>query len=478
MWFWIGLRSVEAQTPCHTMDTWQDWQPRTLVHQRMVKSEREHIDGFDTPLDRVQFSDNFAVHWGTDLVDTTSVTDVLSLLEETWRMQVEVWGMQAPVEDTYFNVYLGGTGDGMPSDLGVAGYYDVDDNGYPMVVLGPYVIESWSIGQTTIPHEFFHAVQHRTGQFTLFQDRWYWEASATWVEQEVLPAHPSHADFLFGYALRPYLPLAHFELFSNGNIEEYHPYGAFIFLQYLTDFHVDEQDVVLSWTEVDVSEDTRPLDWWNQHLANQQLSFGALISDMAAHNVHWDYPNQIIYETKVEAYAASAADVDERIAGTLRVEDEIQTVPSRLRPGAYGYNYWEFDLEIVDDTQTAELYFDGTTVGDHFNDVIWRLELVQERIDGIVYQSLHTDDGEGLWDVELQDLQDATLIVFADSREAHIDETFTYSLQLRSIEDTDKRMGCTTLSTQSWPLRLEQGLLIWLVPGVLLLRRRLQPSSD
>ena len=187
------------------------------------------------------------------MTNTEVLTDVLSLLEQTWDVQADQWGMDAPVGGMYFNVYLGGTGQDMPDDLGVAGYYDVDNNGFPMVVLGSYVTDSWSIGQTTVPHDLFHAVQHRAGQFTQFQDRWYWEASATWVEQEVLPAHPSHADFLFGYALRPYLPLAHFELFSSGNIEEYHPYGAFIFLQYLTDFHVQNDSVVESWIDEDIA---------------------------------------------------------------------------------------------------------------------------------------------------------------------------------------------------------------------------------
>ena len=49
------------------------------------------------------------------------------------------------------------------------------------------------------------------------------------------------------------------------------------------------------------SESIRPLDWWQVHLSDKELSLGVLLSDMAAHNVHWDYPNHIIYETKVAA---------------------------------------------------------------------------------------------------------------------------------------------------------------------------------
>ena len=467
---WMGIAGANP-VPCHTMMSWQIWQHQPVRYHRLTKEPLQHLDAFETPIEQVEFSEHFALHWGESFENTERVSDILILLEDSWALQVETWGMDAPVGGSYFNVYLGGTGSNMPADLGVAGYYDVDDNGYPMVVLGPYVTDSWSIGQTTVPHEFFHAVQHRSGQFTQFQDRWYWEASATWVEQEVLPAHPSHADFLFGYALRPYLPLAYFELFSSGNIEEYHPYGAFIFLQYLTDFHVENDSVVLSWTEEDVLESVRPLDWWDDHLFNRQLDLGELLSDMSAHNVHWDYPNHIIYDTKVDAYIGTDSSVDERWAGVLTVDEGGYTVPSTLRPGAYGYNYWSFE-EAFEDNRLVELYFDGTTVGDHFNSVTWRLQLVHQNGDEVQYQSVTAINGEGVWEVSSTEIQDATLVVFADAMDAHIDEMFTYTVGLRTVAEPEKRMGCATLSRPlpMGPLPMGQGLLILLVPA--LVRRR------
>ena len=473
MWIWMGI-ALAAPIPCHTMVSWSEWQHRPIQYTHITKDPLEHLDAFDTPIERIEFSEHFALHWGENYDGLDRVTDVLVLLEDTWDMQIDTWGMEAPVGGSYFNVYLGGTGSNMPPDLGVAGYYDLDDNGYPMVVLGSYVTDSWSIGQTTVPHEFFHAVQHRSGQFTQFQDRWYWEASATWVEQEVLAAHPSHADFLFGYALRPYLPLAYFELFSGGNIEEYHPYGAFIFLQYLTDFHVENDSVVLSWIEEGVAESVRPLDWWNAHISNVQLNLGELLSDMSAHNVHWEYPNQLIYQTKVDAYVGEDPSLDQRWAGELTLDSGSHTVPPRLRPGAYGYNYWAFDFDVAsEDDSSAEIYFDGTTVGDHFNAVIWRLQLVRQ-IDGeTAYRSLGTTNGDGLWEVSRLELKDATLVVLADSIEAHIDETFTYTVGLRTVEESEKRMGC---ATQSQFFLMGQGLLIWLVP--VLVRRKMQPDLE
>ena len=468
MWLWINV-AIARPVPCHTIVSWSDWQPRQIQYDRGDKNSLVHIDSFDTSMDKVEFSEHFALHWGDDFDNQDRVADILILLEDTWDLQIDRWGMRPPVEGSYFNVYLGGTGPNMPPDLSVAGYYDLDGNGYPMVVLGPYVTESWSIGQTTVPHEFFHAVQHRSGQFTQYQDRWYWEASATWVEQEVLPAHPSHADFLFGYALRPYLPLAYFEIFSEGNIEAYHPYGAFIFLQYLTDFHIANETVVQSWDEEHVAESIRPLDWWNAHLTSRQLELGELLSDMSAHNLHWDYPNQIIYQTKVDASFGEDPSLDERWAGELIVDEEALTVPSRLRPGAYGYNYWA--LTAPEDDSLVELYFDGTTVGDHFHSVIWRVHLVRQIDADVEYQSLTTVNGEGAWQMSGPSLQDAILVVFADSKDSHIDETFTYTVGLRTVLESDKRMGCATLAEPR--LMALWSLILW-VPVRVRRRRSLR----
>ncbi len=451
MWLWVGL--AFAEVPCLTIERWTEWQYRPLRVSAPHKQSMVHLDSFETPSEQVLFSEHFAVHWGEDYNDDQRIVDIVQLLEQTWTLYVDIWNMESPNHDTYFNVYLAGTGNDLPPDLGVAGYYDVDDNGLPMVVLGPYVTESWSIAKTTVPHEFFHAVQHRTGSFTQFADRWYWEASATWSEQEVLPSHPSHADFLFGYALRPYLPLAHFELFSSGAIEEYHPYGAFIFLQYLTENDVGNEGVVASWQD---GGESAPLDWWRGYYDTQGLDFGETLSAMAAHNVHWDYTDHLIYQTKVDAYVEAQPDLDQRVAGVLSVGESV-SVPSALRPGPFGYNLWTFSEVDTD----LELFFDGTTVGDHFNSVRWRLSLVRESNDGPLYTDLSTNGGEGLWTLSESELSNSTLVVFADAPEGHIDETFTYALQLRIVEEESKRMGCVTgLPFQNWGLLILSGLIL------------------
>jgi hypothetical protein len=471
MWYFLVASVFAEPVPCRTMLRWNEWQSKPFREPVVYKQERDHVDSFDTPSDQIEFSEHFALHWGTGFSGMERISQILELLETTWELQIDVWGMEPPTEDVYFNVYLGSTGDGLPNDLGVAGYYDVDSNGVPMVVLGTYVTDSWSIAKTTVPHEFFHAVQHRTGQYTQFSDRWYWESSAVWVEQEVLPAHPSHADFLFGYALRPQLPLAYFELFSSGNIEEYHAYGAFIFLQYLTDVYQSNGDVVASWMDFDIQHEQTmetPLEWWNDHLASQDLVLGEIVSEMSAHNVHWTYDNHLIYQSQVDAYVSQDQSLDERWVGNLSVQSGEVSVPSGLRPGAFGYNQWSIDVGSLD---SLDVRIDGTTVGDHFTPVEWRIQIVRQYGENVEIQSFLPSNGEGVWRLSNLDLDaDAvTLVVLADALDAHIDERFTYTVSVSEPTEgaeVSKRLGCIT--------QPESGLLILWVPvlGLGIRRRR------
>ena len=94
---------------------------------------------------------------------------------------------------------------------------------------------------------------------------------------------------------------------------------------------------------------------------------------------------------------------------------------------------------------------------------------------GIEYTSLNPTAGEGIWEVDSSILVGATLVVLADSTDAHIDETFTYSIELRNIVESEKRMGCSTLLQ---PLQMVPGLLILLVPVLVRRRNSLQDSDS
>ena len=459
MW-WIWIIAANAE-PCLSINNWVDWvyQP---IQVSQSKNERIHTDSYNTPLDRVAFSEHFAVHWGADFLDTQQVQDILDVFEVSREVEVFGLGMPDLNTDRYFNVYLGGTGQDIPDDLGVAGYYDLDTAGNPMIVLGSYVTNSWSIAKTTIPHELFHALQHRTGQYQNFADRWYWESSAVWVEQEVFPNHPSHADFLFGYALYPHLPLAHYRIFSTGSTEEYHAYGSYIFLQYLTDNIVLDTTVGDSWNQIN---NDVPIDWWREKMVMDGNDLGVLLSEMSAHNVYWDYSNQVIYQNQVDAYVESLPSDDFRLVGTIPLVESVQDVPSHLRPGAYGYNHWRFESGEVSELVVD---FEGVGIGDYFTSVEWRVQVVRKEDEQVFYDVYSINDGKTSIILDsIESEQELTLSVLADADTNNLDERFTYSIRTRFLEE-EKRAACSSTDSSQW---------LWLSLLVYGRRRWLQSGS-
>ncbi len=429
--------------PCLTINNWERWVHHPLEPSRS-SSSRDHVEAYGIPSDRTSFSEHFAVHWGADLADESRINDILGVLEMSLDIEVDVLEMPDLRSDRFFNVYLGDTGQDVPSALGVAGYYDLDVMGNPMIVLGSYVTDSWSIAKTTIPHELFHALQHISGQYQTFSDRWYWESSATWVEQEVFPNYPSHADFLFGYALYPHLPLTQYSIFSTGATEEYHAYGSFIFLQYLTEHFVSDSTIGTSWTQDDIAE---PLTWWRSLLLLQNDDLGRVLSEMAAHNVYWDYSNQVIYQTQVEAYASSLPDEDNRIAGYVPLAESQQTVPTRMRPGMLGYNHWRLESGTL-----SELWidFDGTEVGDYFTSVNWRIQVVRLSSDDVSYSEYTPVDGVVSFAlIDIEEGQEITISVLADAEGSNTDERFNYALSSR-VPESEKRGTCSYSGVTDW----------------------------
>ena len=249
-------------------------------------------------------STNFIVKWGSSGgVEDADADAVLALFETAWSVEIDQMGHAPPAGAATwrFNVYLGDTGDGTPPTYGYAGYYTVDAEGWPMVVLNPAALAGGYASGTTA-HEFYHAVQHATGAYLEDPDAaWWWEATAMWVEGEVWPDDPDESTFTFGFGLAPQLPLWWDERFEDGNLTEYHPYGAFLFPRFLTDIVGDRALVTGTWT--DAAGAATP-----QARLAQRLDFGATFGSFIAHNARWDYPDGALYGANVDAWRDTFGD--------------------------------------------------------------------------------------------------------------------------------------------------------------------------
>ena len=192
-----------------------------------------------TPNARVDTDNSADPAWVTN--------DVLPALDRAWSTEVGTMGYQAPLPDRTdtdptdvgnpdprLDVYLANLG-----QYGIYGYcttadpsattpqqpaYCVLDNDFARSQFGGDPLDSM---HATVAHEFFHAVQFG---YDVFEDGWFMEGSATWMEHEVYHATRDYLQYLPYSPLRlPAVPVDEFDGYGL------HQYGDFLFFEYLSE---------------------------------------------------------------------------------------------------------------------------------------------------------------------------------------------------------------------------------------------------
>ena len=201
----LGLAAVGTQ-PCGLDQTLSHVLSRPHPEAAaFLNGSKEERDAFGLPSS--MSSDNFVLRWGEG--STASDEELASLLasfELAWAAQFEDWGYPQPVgTDAYkFNVYVGNTHEAGPDIDGAWGYFTVDADDHPYIVMDPRTVTDVSQGQITSAHELFHAAQHATGNYSSLNRSWYWEATATWAAETLHPDSGEGLELLYRYALSPH----------------------------------------------------------------------------------------------------------------------------------------------------------------------------------------------------------------------------------------------------------------------------------
>ncbi len=219
------------------------------------------------------------------------VETTIATMENVWNYEVDTLGYRPPLTDergsidndgVNFDVYL--------SNIGTKGYYGyctLDDSrlkaGYKFFDYASYCVldNDFSVGefpshtptenlQVTAAHEFFHAVQFA---YDAFEDPWFMEGSAAWIEDEVYDGVNDNRQYLFTSQFRkPTVPLDTSRGLSI--------YGGWGFLRYLTErFGVDV--VKKAWERADGSS-VGPDDYslqGLQRIVNKQANFQNVLGD-------------------------------------------------------------------------------------------------------------------------------------------------------------------------------------------------------
>jgi hypothetical protein len=377
-------------------------------------------------------TDNFIVKWGQDAPPAEADLDlIVSALETAWQYQLNQMDHAHPYgSDTHlFNVYVGDSGDCAPSAMGMGGYYTVDPDGWPMIVLSQGVFDNPDYGRTTVAHEFYHAVQHAEQAY--LNDpaaQWWWEATAMWVEGEVYPATTDYFVFLYGYAFEPHRQLNSYTYPSQGLLEEYHQYGAAIWPRYLTEFVTESDTIRDSWAAAGPNDDPMEVltDLMGEDLAPH-------FADFAAHNATWDY----FHGDEIAAWLDYISDAygygaqDRRLVETLDYSGtggEWAEPPAVSLPHRYGYNV----IRVRRPQEGAvTIRFRGDALGSEGSPSEWAVRVVRELSQRVEYETIELVDGEGEVTIDVLGTEQALYVVSSVVSPAWNDaETFDYQYQV------------------------------------------------
>jgi hypothetical protein len=391
--------AVPITHPCHTpvlLEQILDSPGPVLADGPMPPPGKEKLERDPYDLPNSEVSENFVIRWGSGGgVQQADVDNLIVAFEQVWLVEVEEMEHPVPLmSDTHkFNVIIGDSGSGAPSSFGAAGYYTVDGDGYPYIVIAPGSMADHSWADTVAAHELYHAVQHATGSYDYVGEAaWYWEATATWIESEVYPENPAYAVFLFGFAYLPHLPLNFFDYPDTGALQEYRQYGAFIFPRYVAEFHGGWPVVRNTWV-APIGGTRDPIEGLRAELELLGVDFDTIFQDFASRNATWDYEHGSWYASALGAYAGYFGSQDESVADKV---SSVGTggwvsVDEDLFPQRYGYNIIEMTRPP---NGTLIIDFEGDADGSRGSEAAWQATVVRDMVDGsLSYTPLEVTDG-------------------------------------------------------------------------------------
>ncbi|MGH2636155.1 MAG: MXAN_6640 family putative metalloprotease, partial [Actinomycetota bacterium] len=217
--------------------------------------------GYSTPSE-VACSTHFCLHWVETTSDAPPLADAggdgipdwvevnAATLERSWETEIVDYGYRPPKSDLgsddhgpdgRVDVYLADVG----AD-GLFGYCATDDPGLLGGVLASHDVSGYCVLdndfkagqfpgvsgvaglQATAPHEFFHLVQFG---YDVFEDVWFMESTATWMEDEVFDAVNQNRDYLAASSMRRgAVPV------DDGDRRRLSLYGNWIFIRFLSEY--------------------------------------------------------------------------------------------------------------------------------------------------------------------------------------------------------------------------------------------------
>lgn len=388
-------------------------------------------------------TENFVLWWGSSASPTVSMEDASALLESfelAWITEIETLGFTQPqsTESYKFNVYLGDTGG--PSSLGANGYYFYDDDDWPMIVIASDLLGT-DEAFVTAAHEFFHAIQDSTGTYIYAGDAaWYFEATAVWSEAKVHPGTTEYVKFIPSLAFLPHLPINYFDYPDSLDLEEYHHYGASLFIKHLDEVYGPSL-IQRSWEEASLEAD--PLEVLQILLDEQESSVEEAFFEFFDRNGTWNYPDEAAIEAELDASGGYDDPASKRPTGQLRIPVQTNAYTNTAPPFSYGGNYWR--LHDVTDTFYLKLT-------PHSQGGVWHISVMTQREDIHTVEAYTFQESEPLTFTGHAGADEIWLGIATVSEHGQFTSyALDISQDLSMVEEgsSRKQCGCSTSPSQS-----------------------------
>jgi len=423
-------------------------------------------------------TEHFSVQWDDGIIDEEDAQDFADSLEESWEIEVGDLGWKQPNgSDRYLmRIEVERMGNG------AGAYTSVDSCGgsyLPYVVASAGSFRQGDWYKTMACHELHHAIQYAYG---FGHEFWWWEATATWVEDHVYPYANDWANALYMFSQSPHLGMNAFAGRSNDQDLFWHTYGMGIWGMFL-DQKVGGNELVRKTWEVGEGAWCQYCLWMPDVIEDVGEDFDELFADFLATTAVLDFRDRNVL-------------TDVRRADRVTSLPNEGDVPSYGRPQSLGMNIIEFTADLGEEGKVLEVNFNGSSSPDYWVAVLVRgsneveeqvVFDIDERGDGMAYISFEGDrpvhlvvspvdeDAQGYefnWqgDVDFSYSWTARVVAESDVGSAlETDSSESQSVPIGEFALANEPKGCSCASTQS-PMR--GWALVGIVCMVLGIRRR------
>lgn len=302
-------------------------------------------------------TEHFSVEWDGDSISESKAQSWADSLELSWEVEFDEMGWQAPDGSDEYLVLA------YVADYNYAGavtsmeYCDGNDTAF--IVAGKSSFSQGTWYKDMASHELNHASQFSYG---FGHEFYFWESTATWIEEYVYPSHNGWSQYISGYSQAPYLAI---NKASQQDQDVFlHMYGMAILNFYIDEYLGGPEFVRELWEYSRIHGSQYDL-WIGEVLEDFDYDWTEVYDGFIATNAVMDYAEQSYFPT-----------VD--LADTVKEFPASGGLSGNKKPEGYGQNYVRIKTNTVtDDAPDLSFVFAGD------DSVEWSVQLVAELDDQV-----------------------------------------------------------------------------------------------